>query len=59
MRALPGHPGEVVDYLIDIFPVGRVFLPGHELVVKVHAPPLDDTVSSARRRSRCVKGAAR
>jgi hypothetical protein len=35
-------PGEVVDYLIDIFPVGHVFLPGHELVVKVHAPPADD-----------------
>ncbi len=35
-------PGEVVDYLIDVFPVGHVFLPGHELVVKVHAPPLDD-----------------
>jgi uncharacterized protein len=35
-------PGEVVDYLIDVFPVGHVFLPGHELGVKVHAPPLDD-----------------
>jgi uncharacterized protein len=35
-------PGQVVDYLIDVFPVGHVFLPGHELVVKVHAPPLDD-----------------
>jgi predicted acyl esterase len=35
-------PGEVVDYLIDIFPVGHVFAPGHELVVKLHAPPLDD-----------------
>jgi predicted acyl esterase len=35
-------PGEVVDYLIDVFPVGHVFLPGHELVVKVHAPPADD-----------------
>jgi predicted acyl esterase len=35
-------PGEVVDYLVDIFPVGHVFLPGHELLVKVHAPPLDD-----------------
>jgi predicted acyl esterase len=34
--------GEVVDYLIDIFPVGHVFLPGHELVVKIHAPPADD-----------------
>jgi predicted acyl esterase len=35
-------PGEVVDYLVDVFPVGHVFLPGHELVVKLHAPPLDD-----------------
>jgi uncharacterized protein len=35
-------PGAVVDYLIEVFPVGHVFLPGHELLVKVHAPPLDD-----------------
>ena len=35
-------PGQVVDYLIDVFPVGHVFLPGHELVVKVHAPPAED-----------------
>jgi predicted acyl esterase len=35
-------PGAVVNYLIDVFPVGHVFLPGHELLVKVHAPPLDD-----------------
>ena len=36
------EPGAVVDYLIDVFPVGHVFLPGHELVVKVHAPPAED-----------------
>jgi predicted acyl esterase len=35
-------PGQVVEYLIDVFPVGHVFLPGHELVVKVHAPPAED-----------------
>ena len=34
--------GQVVDYQIDVFPVGHVFQPGHELVVKVHAPPADD-----------------
>ena len=34
--------GQERQYLLDIFPVGHVFLPGHELVVKVHAPPLDD-----------------
>jgi uncharacterized protein len=37
-----GTPGEETEYLIDVFPVGHVFLPGHELVVKVHAPPADD-----------------
>jgi len=35
-------PGEQTEYLIDVFPVGHVFLPGHQLVVKVHAPPADD-----------------
>lgn len=35
-------PGETIEYLIDVFPVGHVFLPGHQLVVKVHAPPIDD-----------------
>ncbi len=35
-------PGQETDYLIDVFPVGHVFLPGHKLVIKVHAPPLDD-----------------
>jgi predicted acyl esterase len=35
-------PGEPVDYLIEVFPVGHVFRAGHELVVKVHAPPVDD-----------------
>ena len=35
-------PGEVDEYVLDIWPVGHVFLPGHELVVKLHAPPADD-----------------
>ena len=35
-------PGAVTEYLIDVFPVGHVFLPGHELVVKLHAPPAED-----------------
>jgi len=35
-------PGEVTEYLVDVFPVGHVFLPGHELVVKLHAPPAED-----------------
>lgn len=35
-------PGTVTEYLIDIWPVGHVFLPGHELVAKIHAPPAED-----------------
>jgi predicted acyl esterase len=35
-------PGAVNEYLIDIWPVGHVFLPGHELVAKIHAPPAED-----------------
>jgi predicted acyl esterase len=38
-------PGETVEYLLDIWPVGHVFLPGHELLVKLHAPPADDNDS--------------
>lgn len=35
-------PGETVEYLVEIFPVGHVLAPGHELLVKLHAPPIDD-----------------
>ncbi|MDX1658077.1 MAG: CocE/NonD family hydrolase [Nitriliruptorales bacterium] len=38
----PVIPGETVEYLVEIFPVGHVFPAGHELVVKIHAPPMDD-----------------
>ncbi|HVM19455.1 MAG TPA: CocE/NonD family hydrolase C-terminal non-catalytic domain-containing protein, partial [Egibacteraceae bacterium] len=35
-------PGEQTTYQIEIFPVGHVLRKGHELVMKVHAPPADD-----------------
>jgi hypothetical protein len=35
-------PGQPAEYLIDVFPFGHVFQPGHELVVKISAPPADD-----------------
>jgi uncharacterized protein len=38
----PVTPGETVEYLVEVFPVGHLFRAGHELVVKVHAPPADD-----------------
>ncbi|HEX6311911.1 MAG TPA: CocE/NonD family hydrolase, partial [Acidimicrobiia bacterium] len=36
-------PGETYEYLVDVWPVGHVFRPGHRLVVKVHAPPFVDS----------------
>lgn len=35
-------PGEPTELLVDVFPFGHVFQPGHELVVKISAPPADD-----------------
>ncbi len=36
-------PAETYDYLIEIFPVGHIFRPGHKLVVKIHTPPIADS----------------
>jgi uncharacterized protein len=36
-------PGAVVEYLVEVFPVGHVFRPGHRLMVKVSAPPIVDS----------------
>jgi putative CocE/NonD family hydrolase len=36
-------PGETYEYLVEVWPVGHVFRPGHRLMVKVHAPPFVDS----------------
>jgi predicted acyl esterase len=35
-------PGQVTRYQLEIFPVGHVLREGHQLLVKIHAPSLDD-----------------
>jgi len=40
---IPVTPGETYEYLIEVFPVGHVFRPGHSIVVKVHTPPAVDS----------------
>jgi hypothetical protein len=40
----PITPGETYEYLVEIFPVAHVFRPGHRIVVKVHTPPLVDSI---------------
>lgn len=37
------EPGKVYRYLVEIFPFGHVFRPGHKLVVKITTPPLVDS----------------
>lgn len=37
------EPGKVYKYLVEIFPFGHVFRPGHKLVVKLHTPPAVDS----------------
>ena len=39
----PVIPGEAVEYLVEVFPVGHVLRPGHRLMMKVHTPPLVDS----------------
>jgi putative CocE/NonD family hydrolase len=37
------EPAATYKYLVEIFPVGHIFRPGHRLVVKIHTPPLADS----------------
>jgi len=37
------EPGSVYEYLVEIFPFGHVFRPGHKMVVKIHTPPVADS----------------
>lgn len=39
----PVVPGQVQEYLVEIFPVGHVFRPGHRLQLLVTAPPAVDS----------------
>jgi putative CocE/NonD family hydrolase len=37
------EPERVYRYLVEVFPFGHVFRPGHRLVVKIHTPPIVDS----------------
>ena len=39
----PVMPGQAETYVVEVFPVGHVFRPGHRIVVLVHSPPLVDS----------------
>jgi predicted acyl esterase len=39
-------PNQTYDLPVEIFPLGHVFYPGHELVLDLHAPPFSDPLST-------------
>jgi predicted acyl esterase len=39
-------PGRTYQVPVEIFPLGHVFYPGHELVMDIHAPPFSDPLST-------------
>lgn len=51
----PFHPFDAIDpviptqatkFEIEVFPVGQVLRKGHQLVIRLHAPPLNDPLST-------------
>lgn len=39
-------PTQPTEFQIEVFPVAQVLRKGHELVIRVHAPPLNDPLST-------------
>ncbi len=36
-------PAEPYEFLVEVFPLGHIFRPGHKLIVKIHTPPAADS----------------
>jgi uncharacterized protein len=36
----PVQPQEIIDYKIEIFPLGYIFRPGHRILIQIHTPPI-------------------
>lgn len=43
---VPVVPTQPTEFQIEVFPVAQVLRAGHELIVRVHAPPLNDPLST-------------
>ncbi|MFL6238141.1 MAG: CocE/NonD family hydrolase [Actinomycetes bacterium] len=48
------RPGSVQHYLVEVWPVGWVFRPGHRIRVEVHAPPALDSFNSYAAKGRAL-----
>jgi putative CocE/NonD family hydrolase len=36
----PVQPNEIIDYKLEIFPLGYIFRPGHRILIQIHTPPI-------------------
>jgi hypothetical protein len=36
----PVTPNEIIDYKVEIFPLGYIWRPGHRILVQIHTPPV-------------------
>ena len=36
----PVIPGQIIDYKVEIFPLGYIFRPGHRILIQIHTPPV-------------------
>ena len=45
LNLTPVVPGSINKYEVEIFPLGHVWRPGHQLVLQLHAPPASDPIS--------------
>jgi putative CocE/NonD family hydrolase len=46
LNPTPITPMQPYEYQIEVWPAGHVFRSGHELVLQVHEPPLNDPIST-------------
>lgn len=36
----PVTPNEIIDYKLEIFPLGYIWRPGHRILIQIHTPPI-------------------
>jgi putative CocE/NonD family hydrolase len=36
----PVMPNEIIDYKVEIFPLGYIFRPNHRILIQIHTPPI-------------------
>jgi uncharacterized protein len=40
----PVQPNEIINYKLEIFPLGYIFRPGHRILIQIHTPPVFEKI---------------